>query len=167
MSQVKFKNNPIHLNAEQPQVGQKAPDFQLTGTDLSEVSLDNFKGQRVVLNVAPSVDTDVCAQQLRTFNQKAADLDNTAVVFTSMDLPFAYKRFCAAEGIKNAVTASDYKNRSMAQNYGLEMRNGPLAGLTARAVFVLDENHKIIHREVVDEVTNEPNYEAALQALQK
>jgi thiol peroxidase len=167
MSQVNFKNNPVHLNAEQPQVGQKAPDFQLTGTDLSQVSLDNFKGQRVVLNVAPSVDTDVCAQQLRTFNQKAADLDNTAVVFTSMDLPFAYKRFCAAEGIQNAVTASDYKNHSMAKNYGLEMRDGPLAGLTARAVFVLDENHNIIHREVVDEVTNEPNYEAALQLLQQ
>lgn len=167
MSPVKFKNNPVHLNAEQPQVGQKAPDFQLTGVDLSEVTLDNFKGQRVVLNVAPSVDTDVCAQQLRTFNQKAADLDNTAVVFTSMDLPFAYKRFCAAEGIQNAVTASDYKNHSMAKNYGLEMRDGPLAGLTARAVFVLDENHNIIHREVVDEVTNEPDYDAALQALQK
>jgi thiol peroxidase len=165
ITQLSFKQKPIETIGVFPSVGDAAPDFKLIKTDLSEVSLSDFKGKRVIFNIFPSVDTSVCAIQLKKFNQKVAGLDNTVLLFASLDLPFAFKRFCAAENIDNAITASDYRYRDLADAYGVTMKGGPLDGLYARAVLVLDEDHKIIYSELVKEVTDEPNYDAALSVL--
>ena len=165
MSQITFKGNPVNTSGSLPAVGSVAPDFKLVNTDLSEVSLADFAGKKVIINIFPSVDTGVCALQLQTFNQRVADMDDTALLFVSLDLPFAFGRFCGAEGIENAVTASDFRNRSFAQDYGVDMTDGPLAGLYARAVLVLDADHKITYSELVPEIAQEPNYDAALAAV--
>ena len=165
MSQITFKGNPVNTSDSLPAVGSQAPDFTVVNTDLSEVSLADFAGKKVVINIFPSVDTGVCALQLKTFNQKAAAHNDVAFLFVSLDLPFAFGRFCGAEGIEHAVTTSDFRNRSFAQNYGVDMVDGPLAGLYARAVLVLDADHKVTYSELVPEIAQEPNYDAALSAI--
>ncbi|MGH7885533.1 MAG: thiol peroxidase, partial [Thermodesulfobacteriota bacterium] len=162
---IKFKGDNIQTNGNFPKKGAKAPEFSLVGSDLSTISLSKLAGKKVVLNIFPSVDTSVCATQLRTFSQKLSGRDDVALVFASMDLPFAFNRFCAAENISNAITASDFRDHSLAKNYGVKMVEGPVAGLYARAVLVLDENHTIRHAELVNEVTEEPNYDEAIAAL--
>ena len=146
------------------QAGQAAPEFRLVAGDLSEKSLTDFAGKRKVLNIFPSVDTGVCAASVRKFNEKAASLANTAVLCVSQDLPFAQSRFCGAEGIENVVMLSAFRS-PFAQDYGVALAGGPLAGLTARAVVVLDENNQVVYSQLVPEITEEPDYEAVLAAL--
>lgn len=165
MATVTLGGNPIQTSGELPKVGTKATDFNLVKTDLGTVSLADFKGSRVVLNIFPSIDTGTCAASVRTFNVKASALENTKVLCISRDLPFAQKRFCGAEGIENVINLSDFKEGSFGKNYGLEITEGPLAGLHSRVVIVLDENGTILHSEQVSEIADEPNYEAALAVL--
>lgn len=165
METVFFKGSPCHTYGNIPAVGSKAPDFKLVTKDLAEITCDDFKGKRVVINVFPSLDTPVCAASVRRFNVEASKLDNTAVVCVSMDLPFAMSRFCSAEGIDNVTAASAFRSPTFAQQYGLQLVDGPLAGLLARAVIVMDENHQIIYSDLVEEITNEPDYEGAISVL--
>jgi thioredoxin-dependent peroxiredoxin len=166
MAKITLGGNPIHTAGELPAVGSKAPDFKLVQTDLSEVSLGDYKGTRLVLNIFPSIDTGVCATSVRTFNQKAGELTNTKVLCISKDLPFAQKRFCGAEGIENVVNLSDFKEGAFGKDYGVTITDGPLAGLHSRAIVVVDENGVITHTEQVPEIAQEPNYESALASLQ-
>ena len=166
METVHFQGMPIHTYGDTPTVGIVAPDFTLVKTDLSEVHLHDFDGKRVVLNVFPSIDTAVCAASVRKFNVEATQFENTVVLCVSMDLPFAGARFCAAEGIDNVIVASAFRSPEFAREYGLEMVDGPLKGLLARAVIVLDSDHKVVYREVVDEITHEPDYAAAIKAIE-
>lgn len=166
MSSTHFKGVPVELSGEVPAVGQKVPDFSLTGLDLSDFNIDRYRGQRLVMNIFPSIDTGICAMSVRRFNREAAELNNTRVLNISRDLPFAQKRFCGAEGIENVDMGSDMRPESnFGEEYGLVQMGGPLAGTLARVVLVLDENHTVVHSEVVPEITQEPNYEAALQVL--
>ena len=165
MANITFKGNPVATSGSLPEVGSAAPDFALVNTDLSTVSLADFAGKKVIINIFPSVDTGVCALQLKTFSQRAAANDDVALLFISLDLPFASARFCGAEGIENAVTASDFRSGSVAADYGVEMLDGPLAGLYARATIVLDADHKVTYSELVPEITQEPNYDAAMAAI--
>lgn len=146
-------------------MGSVAPDFVLTDNTLKSVSLSDFKGKKVVLNIFPSIDTDVCATSVREFNKRATTLGNTVVISIAKDLPFAFKRFCGAEGIDKVVTLSDFRNKEFSKAYGMEMIDGRMAGLLARAIVVLDEQGKVKHTEVVPVVGQEPNYDAALAAL--
>ncbi len=155
----------IKVGGELPVVGSVASDFTLVKGDLSEVSLKDFKGKKVLLNIFPSIDTGVCAASVRQFNKDAAGLENTVVLGVSVDLPFAAGRFCAAEGIENVVTVSAFRNPEFAANYGVLMVDGPLKGLLARSVVVVDADGKVVYTELVPEVTQEPNYTAALAAL--
>ncbi|GAT64226.1 thiol peroxidase [Paludibacter jiangxiensis] len=155
----------INVGGELPAVGSVASDFTLVKRDLSEVSLKDFKGKKVLLNIFPSIDTGVCAASVRQFNKDAAGLENTVVLGVSVDLPFAAGRFCAAEGIENVVTVSAFRNPEFAANYGVLMVDGPLKGLLARSVVVVDADGKVVYTELVPEVTQEPNYTAALAAL--
>jgi thiol peroxidase len=164
MATVTLKGNPFNTNGALPAIGSSAPAFNLVKTDLSEVSAQSLAGKRVVLNIFPSVDTPTCAQSVRTFNAQASSIDNTVVVCASQDLPFALARFCGAEGLSNVVPASAFRS-DFASDYGVKMVDGPLAGLTARAVVVLDTDGKVLHAELVNEIANEPNYEAALKVL--
>lgn len=164
MSQVTLKGNPVEVGGRFLQAGQAAPEFRLVAGDLSEKSLTDFAGKRKVLNIFPSVDTGVCAASVRKFNEKAASLANTAVLCVSQDLPFAQSRFCGAEGIENVVMLSAFRS-PFAQDYGVALAGGPLAGLTARAVVVLDENNQVVYSQLVPEITEEPDYEAVLAAL--
>jgi len=163
MSTITFKGHPIHTSGSLPAVGSAAPAFSLVAADLSEKSLATYPGKRV-LNVFPSIDTGVCATSVRTFNKKAVALPGVAILNISMDLPFAAKRFCAAEGIEGAVTLSAFRS-DFAQAYGLKMVDGPLAGLCSRAVLVVNEAGTVVYAEQVPEIAQEPNYEAALAAL--
>ena len=165
MASITLGGNPIHTNGELPTVGSKATDFNLIKTDLGIATLADFSGSKVVLNIFPSIDTGTCATSVRTFNEKASSLSNTKVLCISRDLPFAQKRFCGAEGLENVINLSDFKDGSFGKNYGLEIVDGPLAGLHSRVVIVLDENGTILHTEQVSEIANEPNYEAALAVL--
>jgi thiol peroxidase len=165
MASTKLAGNPVSLAGDFPTKGGSAPDFTGVVQDLSEVTLDSFKGKRKVLNVFPSIDTDVCATSVRKFNEKAAALENTRVICLSKDLPFAFKRFCGAEGIENVVSASLFRDTDFAQKAGVLITDGPLKGLTARAVLVLDENNQVIYGQLVDDITHEPDYDAALAAL--
>ncbi|MGJ8656553.1 MAG: thiol peroxidase [Akkermansiaceae bacterium] len=165
MAQITFKGTPVNTSSTLPAVGSAAPDFSVVNTDLSTVSLADFAGKKVVINVFPSVDTGVCAMQLKSFNQKVDGKDDVALLFVSLDLPFALGRFCGAEGIKNAVTTSDFRDQSFANAYGVKLVDGPLAGLLSRAVIVLDESHNVTYSELVSEITNEPDYDAAMAAL--
>ena len=164
MSQVTLKGNPVEVGGSFLQAGQTAPEFRLVAGDLSEKSLADFAGKRKVLNIFPSVDTGVCAASVRKFNEKAASLANTAVLCVSQDLPFAQSRFCGAEGIENVVMLSAFRS-PFAQDYGVALVGGPLAGLTARAVVVLNENNPVVYSQLVPEITEEPDYEAVLAAL--
>jgi thioredoxin-dependent peroxiredoxin len=165
MATVTLKGHPIHTSGELPQKGQKAPDFMLTRGDLADVSLKEFAGKRKVLNIVPSLDTGVCAASARRFNQEAAKLNNVVILSISADLPFAQKRFCAAEGINEVVPLSELRSRDFGQAYGVRIQDGPMAGLLSRAVVVLDENDTVLYTEQVPEITQEPNYEGALAAL--
>ena len=164
MAQVTHKGNPIHTNGDLPAVGAKAPDFKLTGGDLKDVSLADYRGKRKVLNIVPSLDTPVCATSTRKFNQTAGTLPNTVVLVVSADLPFASKRFCTTEGLQNVVPLSEMRDRSFAKDYGVLIQDGGLAGICARAVVVLDESDKVVYRQLVPEIGQEPDYEKALAA---
>ena len=165
MASITLGGNPIHTNGELPKVGSKAIDFNLVKTDLGTTTLADFAGSRIVLNIFPSIDTGTCATSVRKFNETASTLSNTKVLCISRDLPFAQKRFCGAEGLENVINLSDFKEGSFGKNYGLEITDGPLAGLHSRVVVVLDENGTILHTEQVNEIADEPNYEAALAVL--
>jgi thiol peroxidase len=165
MTAVTLKGNPVTLSGTFPSVGQTAPQFSLVTKDLKDVGLNDFAGKRKVLNIVPSLDTAVCATSTRKFNESASKLNNTVVLVISADLPFAMSRFCVAEGLENVTTLSLMRGRDFMRNYGVEITNTALSGVTARAVVVLDENNKVIHAELVSEITQEPNYDAALAAL--
>jgi thioredoxin-dependent peroxiredoxin len=165
MAQVTLKGNPIHTNGELPAVGAKAPDFTLTTGDLEDVTLAKFKGKKKILNIVPSLDTAVCATSTRKFNERAGALPNTVVLVVSADLPFAQKRFCATEGLKNVVPLSLIRGKHFAKDYGVLLQDGPLAGLTARAVIVLDERDQVVYRQLVPEIGQEPDYDAAIRAV--
>jgi thiol peroxidase len=165
MATVNLGGNPISTSGDLPAVGTKAPDFTLTGGDLADVSLSKYAGKKVILNVFPSLDTPVCAASVRKFNEAAANLPNTVVLAISRDLPFAQKRFCGAEGIENVVTLSAMKDTDFGKNYGVLITSGPLAGLFARSVVVLDQAGKVVYRELVPEIKEEPKYDAALAAV--
>ncbi len=164
MATTAFKGNPVQTVGELPAVGSQAPAFDLVGAGLSPLTTDDTAGKRVVLNIFPSLDTGVCAASVRKFNELAAGLDNTTVVNVSADLPFAQARFCGAEGIENAVAGSSFRS-DFGQAYGVTMTDGPLAGLLARSVVVLDESGQVTHAQLVDEITTEPDYDAAVAAL--
>lgn len=165
MATLSIGGNPVNTNGELPKTGQKAPDFHLTKNDLSDTTLNAFDGKRLILNIFPSIDTSTCATSVREFNKRAADLENTSVLCISRDLPFAQKRFCGAEGIDNVQTLSDFKTGDFGKHYGLEMVDGPLNNLHARAIVVLDEAHNVLHTELVGNISDEPNYDAAIAAL--
>ncbi|MEQ8474399.1 MAG: thiol peroxidase [Marinoscillum sp.] len=165
MAQVTLKGNPVNTSGNLPSDGEAAPEFTLVKSDLSETSLASLKGNRVVLNIFPSIDTGTCAASVRAFNQKASELDNTVVLCISKDLPFAMSRFCGAEGIDKVVTLSAFRNQSFAKDYGVEILDGPLKGLIARSVVVLDENGKVKYTQLVNEITAEPDYDSAIAAL--
>lgn len=165
MAHVTLGGNLLHTNGELPEKGSHAADFSLVNADLGTISLDNYKGKKLILNIFPSIDTGTCAASVREFNKKASALENTTVLCISRDLPFAQKRFCGAEGIENVVTLSDFRDGTFGKNYGLELLDGPLKGLHARSVVVLDENHDVVYTELIPEIKNEPNYEKALAAL--
>jgi thiol peroxidase len=167
MAEITFKGNLIHTAGPLPKVGTEAPDFTLVKTDLSLMSLGNFKGKKVIMNIFPSLDTPVCATSVRRFNAEADKLANTAVLCISRDLPFAQKRFCGAEGLSNVVTASEYRDSSFSNAYGVLIKDGPLAGLFSRAIVVVDETGKVIYTEQVPEIGKEPDYEKALAAARK
>lgn len=165
MATITLGGNPVHTSGEMPKTGTQAPDFTLVKNDLSAVTLKDFSGSRLILNIFPSIDTGVCATSVRKFNEMAAGLSNTKVLCISRDLPFAQKRFCGTEGIENALTLSDFRNGSFGKDYGLEMTDGNLKGLHARAVVVLDENARVLYTELVPEIASEPNYDLTLAAL--
>ena len=163
---VTLKGNPISIGGTIPTKGQTAPNFELANAKRETVTLESFAGKRKILNIFPSIDTPTCATSVREFNKKAASLNNTVVLCISADLPFAQSRFCGAEGIENVQTLSSFRNNAQfANSYGVAILDSSLAGLTARAVLVLDENNQVLHSELVSEIANEPNYDAAIAAL--
>ena len=165
MGSVTFKGASVAIVGDLPLEGTKAPDFILVGTDLAEVSLSGFLGQRVVLNIFPSLDTGVCAASVKRFNEEAAGLADTVVLCISVDLPFAQGRFCGAEGIENVRTLSAFRDHAFGKDYGVRITEGPLAGLFARGVVVIDAEGVVAYRELVPEIAQEPDYDAALAAL--
>ena len=165
MVKVTLAGNPITVAGHFPAVGQKAPDFKLVNKDLKDVSLKDFAGKRKVLNIVPSLDTPTCQKSTRRFNEEANKLGNTVVLVISADLPFAQARFCGAEGLNNVITLSTMRGTEFMKNYGVAISDSPLAGVTARAVVVLDGDDKVLYTEMVPEIKNEPNYDAALKAL--
>lgn len=166
MAKITLKGNQINTLGELPKVGEQIKDFELIKNDLSRVSLKDFTGSRLVLNIFPSLDTGTCATSVRTFNKKSAALKNTKVLCISRDLPFAQARFCGVEGIENAITLSDFSTGNFGKKHNLEIIDGPLAGLHSRAVIVTDEKGKVIYTEQVPEIVDEPNYDAALKSLE-
>lgn len=166
MAKVTLGGNPVNTHSDLPAQGSVAPAFSLTKNDLSQVSLSDFKGKKVILNIFPSIDTGVCATSTRTFNKHVAELDNTVVLCVSADLPFAHSRFCGAEGIENAITLSTFRDGgAFAKAYGTLLVDGGFAGLNARAVVVIDTDGKVAYTELVSEIGHEPNYEKAIAAL--
>jgi len=165
MATVTLKGNPINTLGELPAVGSTIPGFRLVRGDLSDAVLGDYAGKRKIINLVPSLDTAVCATQARRFNEAAASLDNTVVLVISGDLPFAQKRFCTTEGIDNVETLSIFRSPDFGRDWGVGMVDGPLAGLNARAVVVADENDRVIHSQLVPEIGQEPDYDAALSAL--
>lgn len=165
MAKITFKGTAVHTQGDLPSVGSSAPDFKLTAGDLSEKSLVDFKGKKVVLNIFPSIDTGTCAMSVRTFNEKASGLENTVVLCISRDLPFAQGRFCAAENLENVITLSEYKDSNFSDAYQVKFVDGPLTGLLSRSVVVIDEEGKVSYIEQVAETTEEPDYDQALAAL--
>jgi thiol peroxidase len=164
MATVTLRGNPFSTIGELPATGSKAPDFKLVKTDLSETTLADYAGKKLVLNIFPSIDTGTCAMSVRQFNKMAAQLENTAVLCVAMDLPFAMGRFCGAEGIANVISASGFRS-GFGKDYGVSFSNGPLAGLYSRSVVVIDETGKVLYTEQVAETGDEPDYDSALAAL--
>ena len=162
---VTLQGNPVSVSGHFPVAGEQAKPFSLVAKDLSDVTLANFAGQRKILNIFPSIDTPTCATSVRKFNEQASALENTVVLCISADLPFAQARFCGAEGLDKVVTLSTMRGAAFLQDYGVAFASGPLVGLTARAVVVLDEQDRVLHSELVPEVAQEPDYAAALAAL--
>jgi thiol peroxidase len=165
MATLTLKGNPIHTSGELPPVGHPCPPFSLTRMDLSELSSVDLEGQRVVLNIFPSIDTSTCAASVRAFNERAGESPNTVVLCVSMDLPFATKRFCTIEGLDQVVPASAFRHPEFGKHFGLTLVDGPLRGLLARAIVVLDEYGTLVHTELVKELTQEPDYDSALSIL--
>ena len=165
MAKIKLHGNPTSTNGDLPPVGQAAPDFSLTNAELADVSLKDFKGKKKLLNIVPSLDTPTCALSTKKFNETAASRDDTVILVISGDLPFAQKRFCDAESTDAVKTLSMMRNRKFAKDYGVLIVDGPLAGVTARAVVVIDENDQLVYSEMVNEIGDEPDYEAAIAAL--
>lgn len=165
MATVTLKGNPVPVAGDLPAKGQSVSDFKLVDKDLKNVSLANYAGKRKVLNIVPSLDTPTCQKSTRVFNQRASETTNTVVLVIAADLPFAMSRFCGAEGLNNVVTLSTFRDGDFHRRYGVDIVGGPLEGLTARAVVVVDESNKVLHAELVPEIANEPNYDAALAAL--
>ncbi len=165
MATTKLAGNPVQLAGDFPEKDSQINTLIAVKQDLSELSLEDYKGKRKILNIFPSIDTDVCATSVRTFNQKASALENTVVICLSADLPFAQKRFCGAEGIENVEIGSLFRNCDFADTCGVLIQDGPLKGLTARAVIVLDENNRVIYSQLVDDITHEPDYDAALASV--
>ena len=165
MSTVKFSGSPCKVAGTFPKAGDVAPDFKLTGADLKDIRKADFEGKKVILNIFPSLDTDVCAASVRRFNKEASSLDNTVVLCVSGDLPFAATRFCTIEGLDNVKSASAFRSPEFGKDYGVMLEDGPLAGLLARAVVVLDEKGNVVYSQLVDEITNEPDYVSAIAAV--
>jgi len=165
MANITLKGNPIHTKGDLPAKGSQAKDFTLVKNDLSRVSLNDFKGSKLILNIFPSLDTGTCAASVRRFNKEAADLPNTKVLCISRDLPFAQSRFCGTEGIDNAITLSDFEEGQFGKDYNLIMVDGPLKGLLSRVVIVLDETGKVIYTQQVPEIVDEPNYDEVLKVI--
>lgn len=164
-STVTLGGNPVEVAGNFPQKGQIAPIFSLVGNDLADVPLKQFSGKRKILNIFPSIDTPTCATSVRNFNKRASELPNTVVLCISVDLPFAQKRFCGAEGLNNVITLSTMRGREFLKDYGVEIATGPLVGVAARAVVVLDDQNRVLHSELVSEIKSEPDYDAAIKAL--
>ncbi len=168
MATTKLKGNEVNLAGNEVNVGDKAPEVTVVNSDgLADKVVGGAQGKKQLIVVVPSLDTPVCATETRNFNAKAAELDNVDVTVVSMDLPFAAGRFCSTEGIENLTVASDFRNKDFANAYGVLIADGPLAGVTARAIFVVDENGIVTYKEIVPEITEEPNYDAALEAAKK
>lgn len=165
MTTVTLGGNKVNVKGNFPKVGEQAKEFTLVKSDLSELTLSSLKGKKVVLNIFPSLDTKVCAMSVRKFNDMASKMHNTVVLAISKDLPFAHARFCSTEGIDNVIGLSAFRNTSFGEEYGVAIADGPLAGLLARAVVILDENGKVTYTELVPEITHEPNYEEALKSI--
>ncbi|WLF84218.1 thiol peroxidase [Moraxella sp. ZY210820] len=165
MSQITLGGNPVEVAGQFPQIGDTVENFTLVGNDLADVHLADFTNKRKILNIFPSIDTGICATSVRVFNEKANNLADTAVLCISADLPFAQARFCGAEDLTNVKTVSTFRNAEFAQQVGVAMVSGSLTGLTARAVIVLDADNKVLHSELVPEIKQEPNYDAALAVL--
>lgn len=166
MAKVTFKGEPVSLKGDLPAVGEMAPDFSIVKNDLGELTLEQFRGQKVVLNIFPSLDTSVCASSVRRFNEEAGGLDNTTVVCISADLPFAQTRFCGAEGLDKVITASTFRDGGeFGQSYGVSITDSPLQGLLTRAIVVVDAGGKVVYNELVPEITDEPDYAAAIEAV--
>lgn len=164
MASVKFQGNPVGLSGTNVSKGERAPIVSVVGSDLADIKIGGEQGVAQVIVAVPSLDTGVCAAEARKFNERAAGVANTEVIVVSMDLPFAMGRFCTTEGIKNLKVASDFRNKEFSKAYGVLLADGVLAGLTARAVFVIDASGIIVYKEICDEITSEPNYDAALAA---
>jgi thiol peroxidase len=164
MANITFQGNPLHTSGELPAVGSKAPDFKLVNSKLEDITLASYPGKKKVLNIVPSLDTPTCAASTRKFNEKAASLDNTVVLIVSADLPFAQCRFCEAEGLTDVTALSTFRS-SFANDYGVTLTDTILAGLTARAIVIIDEHDMVTYTQLVAELANEPDYEAALAAL--
>ena len=165
MAEITLQGNKINTNGDVPKVGSAAPDFVLVDSDLNDISLSNYDGKNIILNIIQSLDTPVCQKSTKIFNEKASSLSDIVVLAVSADLPFAMKRFCSAESIESVKPMSMMRSRNFAKDYGVLLVDGPLSGITARAVVVIDKDKKIIHSELVQEIANEPNYEAALNSL--
>jgi len=159
MATVKFKGGDVHTNGQLPALGTQAPDFKLVGAGLQEISLSDYKGKRVVLNIFPSIDTGTCAASVRNFNKWISEKENVVVICISKDLPFAQSRFCGAEGLDKVITASDFRYNNFATDYGVLLTDGPLQGLMSRSVVAIDENGKVVYTELVSEIVNEPSYD--------
>jgi thiol peroxidase len=165
MAQTLLGPNAVNTNGNLPVIGSTAPDFTLVTADLKNVTLADYAGKNIILNIFPSIDTNVCATSVREFNKRAAALNDTVVLCVSKDLPFAIKRFCGAEGIDKIITVSDFRNKGFSKNYGVELIDGAFEGLDARAIVVIDKQGKIKHTELVPQIGQEPNYDAAIQAI--
>ena len=165
MAKLTLKGNEVNTNSEIVQIGQTAPDFTLVDSDLNDVNLASYEGKNKVLSIVPSLDTPVCQKSTLVFNEKVAELDDTVMLIVSSDLPFAMKRFCTSESLDNVMPVSMMRSRNFAKDYGVLLIDGPLSGITSRAVVVISKDNKILHSELVSEIANEPNYQAALDSL--
>ncbi len=165
MAAITLQGNPIHTNADLPAVGEQAPDFKLVGKDLNDVSLEHFVGKKKIISIVPSLDTPVCAVSTKKFADLAAARNDVVVLIVSADLPFAMTRFCSSEGVAGVVTLAMMRNKDFAHDYGVLIEDGPLAGITARAVLALSSDNQVLHAELVSEIANEPDYDAVLAAL--